>query len=275
MPKETKNPGRERFQRDILVSWASFILTFYSDLDAQATDKQFEVINRLTDNIINQKKVTYSSIVEEGFLNGYPVVTGIENVPQDTPLIVASNHDRGGILRGMGNIAAVAWTIEGARQKQVRWLEAGKSDKPILSYTNRIINESIAYTFDNISVDRPGQNFYPESGRKILGELLRGGIIGIHPEGQTDYVLKSKVDPRTAQFFGDIQRFAKKHPLCVLPVAGWYSEGRYLVNIGKPLTFNESEPYSDTIMFALGELVPREKQGIWTPNPIRSEFLNL
>lgn len=115
------------------------------------------------------------------------------------------------------------------------------------------------------------------SAEKGKGELAKsykaGDILGVFPTGEAECALE-KGKPEAGKFFLMSDKHAQKRNkrMPVLPTACYYEEGTFYVKIGKAI-YPEGDPANpedcqkavDTVMIAIGSMLPPDMWGTYTP----------
>lgn len=238
------------------------------------TRRQQETVDWLIEGLRDKQRMSATEIVERGMF-GYKTldVKGATRIPQTEPLFVLSNHDNEGPFQGFAQVAAVTHVVETARKpgqthdghpQSIRWIQAARSENtllklPILDMMSELVNTRIGECFLNILVDRENGNEHTRSPIQIVRTWRRGGVVGLHPEGDVHNALK-KIDPRALELLDLIARLGDKQPW-ILPITSWSDKTQIHVRVGNFLRLKEGK--GELVMEHLASLLPPHKRGYY------------
>lgn len=228
---------------------------------------------------VSQGKVASQSPVElrhKIFSNYETVAKGVENIPQDGPFIIASNHYNEGPLRGRWQTGAIADVILNnipkKKKYRFRFIMDWKKD------STDIFGKSIADRFEKglrhgIENIAAALDYIPLNNIREVIESVRQGkngdsIIGIFPTGKAELAFKTPA-PKTA---GNLFEIAGRYGIPIVPIGTWCDVDKktFVINVGKAVLYRNSpeDPNSkqttiERVMHDIALLLPLEMRGIY------------
>lgn len=227
----------------------------------------------VTSDISKGQAGTTSLAIErrETFPNYTTLAIGTENIPEQQPFMVASNHYNRGPEKGEWQTPAIAQILDDLLNNSCRFRVIVSTDKELWkplhiipgakNIYKKIVNHvysNAASTFDFLQV---GQ------GREIIKILKdKTDVLGVFPTEAEFKVTQGKKEA------GDLFEKGGRYGWTILPVGAYHDRKRkvFIVNIGKPIICKKDpndqkseQKTVNTVMEKVAALLPPEMRGIY------------
>lgn len=238
-----------------------------------------------------QRNVWDDCILANDTLAKQPVIHGMENVPEEGPIVFLPNHyeRKDTVWVGWGAIALTSALARQRDRTKLRYMHWVMTDTWADCYIGpfhlnpRYLGWILKGFGDVYGITRMPAHDLPNhrtqrgrsasSLREIFKNLERGACVAVHPEAGG---FETLITPPPGA--GRVLAAVERQGVTMIPVGVFEENDHLVINIGKPFAANSFNRKSDadaaaTAMRTIAELVPMRNRGVWTEQDSSDERL--